>query len=351
MFLTVEIRGCARLVRQRQGEEVSDPIADFEDGSEPDRPVVVGLFDLGRMVREGYAQRILETRGERLPDPRVVSGASATFTGGGGEQREDGEPDLRDRPKRPHERLGVPDQGELLRMALERPRRLLRRLYAESRRRGPLTLRFVRPLESGRALVDVTVDGPKFAALGRLELGVGDAHPAALHLSIEAELRPTGDLEGVCVHWQTLGPTGDAPVLARLGRVVSRLCRRPGRREVVTRLLRTWLHAQPGWAVAVAEQLLLRPTALPRVPSPAQTDRARGGPTLADILEGVEVGASDERAPPSLRWRDDRRADVWLEGRRTDREADLELAALMTGAAALLDALGPSPAPQSVTDR
>ena len=101
MFLTVEIRGCARLVRQRQGEEVSDPIADFADGSEPDRPIVVGHIDLGRFVREGYAHRALESRGERLPDPRVVGGATATFTGGGGEQPEDGEPDLRDRAKRP----------------------------------------------------------------------------------------------------------------------------------------------------------------------------------------------------------------------------------------------------------
>ncbi|MCA9552805.1 MAG: hypothetical protein KC933_22415, partial [Myxococcales bacterium] len=293
MFLTVEIRGAARLVRHSQGEDVSDPVADYECSEAPERPVVVARFDLGRMVREGYREApVLEARGQRLPDPRVVAGTSATFTGGGSAQDGDDEGgDLRDRPKKVHERLGVPDQGQLLRMAQERPRRLLRRLYAESRRRGPLTLRFVRPLVSGRALVDISVDGPALHAVARLELS-GPATtaealvpPMALVVEVDAELRPTGDLDDI--RTQLRGPSFagglQADVATRLGAVVTRLCRRPNRRGAVTRLLRTWLQPEPRWAVAVAEQLLAAPETLPL--TAGHDAPARPSLTLTDILE------------------------------------------------------------------
>ncbi len=366
MFISIEIRGAAQTVRRRNGEEVSDPITDFEDGEEAPRPVMMARVDLQRINRDGYLEgprSSVEAHAAPQQDMRVVGSTGGTFTDQG---CEDGDDNSQHAAHRERAERGAPTQGELLRLATSRPRRFLRRLHAESRRRGRVTVQFVRPLNTGRAIFEISVDKGQVLAKARVEVAraLGGALGAKaqrvkglarFELEMEASLRSNGDLDRVSGDWRVQGlkldPREDR-LLDRLANTVTRVVdsgTRQGRRQSrLTKILGTWLREHPIWAVALTDRLLNQLEGLSINPSVRQRKkehkRDRGGPTFDDILNGHSEPQTaefllDAVPAPSLRWLDDHTAQLNSSDLQEVALADTELSRLACIIPVLLDIL------------
>lgn len=365
MFVSVEIRGAAQTVRRRNGEEVSEPVTEQEEGLEPAAPVSVARVDLQRINRDGFLdvpRGSLEGRMEPQPDMRVVGSAAGTFTDKGWDDDDDEPPQSSHRER--SERRS-PTQGELLRLALSRPRRLLRRLHAESRRRGRVTVRFTRPLRTGRAIFEVTVDRGQVIASAKVEVartvgGSLDAKAqhakglARFEIELEGSLRGNGDVENIRADWRVRDldlAASEERQMERLGRTVARVAdnKLDRAKARLTRVLGTWLKAHPMWALALMDRVLRDLGALALAPSVRQKRadrrRERGGPTFDDIVNGASEPATAELvldAAPSvtLRWLDDRTPQFITSERPTWPEAEREWARLRCLVPVVLEGLG-----------
>lgn len=359
MFLTIEIRGAAQTVRRRDGEEVSDPVLEFDEGEEMPAPMIVARLDHQRLDKDGYVQQqesVFDREIGPFQDLRVVGSAAGAFTGDSSEQTSDG--------YRPRERQETPfeGEGELLHLVRESPRRFLRRLRAEAAVRGKVTVRFIEPLEAGRAIADFTVEGNLLVVSARLEvaralggaLGAksqGVRGLAGFEIELEAKLRGDGDLDDVLGEVRVRGldlGAKEQRLLSRLARVMRRVVDGGGdseaRRHRVTRILHTWLREHPIWAVALLERLFCDLEHLPLNPSVRQQRADRGGPTLDDILSGNREPGTDELRldappPPGLEWIDDHHMRVVTGNPKRSAFADRELARLACVLPVLLESL------------
>lgn len=364
MFVTIEIRGAQQTVRRRNGEEVSDPVLELDEGCEPERPVVLARLDQQRIDRDGYVDtldRMVDQHMGPLQDLRVVGSAAGTFTGDSSDDAEDQGIPWRERTDH-----GLGSDGELLRLALERPRRLLRRLHAESARRGRVGVRFLRGLDSGRAIAELSVERGVLVASARLEVAraLGGAMGAraqrmkglaGFELDLEAKLRPDGDLDDVLADVRVRGldlDTREERMMGRLAGVVRRVVDdglgvRASRKRL-TRILRTWMREHPIWAVALLERLFEDLEHLPITPSVRHIREERrrdlGGPTLGEILAGVKEPGTEELTldnppPPSVEWIDDATPRVVVSPARKSALAAAELSRLACVIPVLLEAL------------
>jgi len=253
-------------------------------------------------------------------------------------------------------------EGDLLHLALDRPRQFLRQLHAEATRRGEVTVRFLRPLDVGRAVLDFHVAKGHLTVCAKLEVAraLGGALGAksqnvrglaGFDLELEGKLRSDGDVDEVLGEAKGRGLSLDpreARMMARLARVVRRVVddgsASTARRKRLSRILRTWLREHPIWAVALLEHLLEDLEHLPLDPSVRQRRAERGGPTLDDILFGVREPGTDEirldmPPPPSLTWIDDHEARVVTARPEHTAGANVELRRLACVVPVLLECL------------
>lgn len=367
MYITIDIRGAARTSRHRSGEEVSDPDVEFEGGDEGPAPVLVVRLDQKRVDRDGYldhARGSLESWAEPQQDMRIIGSTGGAFSGQSGDESEE---DTSHAHARAHPDRAVPTQGELLRLATSRPRRFLKRLHAESKHRGKITVRFERALAAGRAVFEITVCRGKVTAAARFEVAnaLGGAMGARaqrlkglarFEVEGEATLRPNGDLERLTGDWKTRGLELDPreeELIERLARTVARVvdkgCISSSAKRRLGRILQDTLREHPIWAVALLDRLLANVSALPLHPSLRQLReehrRDRGGFTLEDILsESCEPATAElllniPAAPPSLKWSDDQTSRIVACDSETSAQAQLELTRLACVIPVLLDIL------------
>ncbi len=369
MYITIDIRGAARTSRHRNGEEVSDPDIEFEGGDEGPAPVLLVRLDQKQVDRDGYVDHplsSLEALAEPLQDMHVIGSAGGAF---GGQNWDESDEDPHQAHAHGHPDRGAPTQGELLRLATSRPRRFLKRLHAESKRRGQITVRFERALESGRAVFEITVCRGKVQAAARFEVAkaLGGAMGARaqrlkglsrFEVEGEAVLRPNGDLDRLTGDWKTRGlelePREDE-LIERLARTVARVvdkgCINSSSKRRLGRILQDVLREHPIWAVALLDRLLTNLSALPLHPSlrqlRAEHRRDRGGFTLDDILsETCEPATAEllvdipDAPPPSLKWSDDQTSRIVAADTETSAQAQLELTRLACIVPVLLDILG-----------
>lgn len=316
-IITIQIRGLT-MVRNRTGEELSDPVTELEEGA-GDAGVVVAHFDLGRQYRPLPHESVFELYGSEGEDSYSAElnhmgvhaqvGSQAANTG---EHQSEGQEDQgKERGERLKKRLRQRGKdglrawlAELAKEAAQSPELL--ELFMAWRVPGAFVRLRLRVSSAGELEARVTARPPPQRKSKLSVLGVRG--PSALPGCVaeaRGQLRRDGTLEAIRL---TVGPDGLPPPTPEVSALLDRLRGRPA--EWLAHELERGSKEHP----TLGPQLLFdQMVALEAIRAEVTEAFGDPAPVFGELVHPEETPEAEDDGAPcyALAW-DDRDQPLWL---------------------------------------